>query len=543
MSVSACNSRREGTGRRGVALLLAIFALVVVGTTTMAYIGSRESTIMVSRNAQVASDSRTLAAAGLDLTKQILRSGSSGWRTNHVNGRLLGDYSLDDGTITVDLVDIEKRDAGVGSPVPDAASTEIEVTVVSTRAGSTWTSVADMSIPSVVNGQYAIFANRIMAVDGTANFIGRWPNAPMSSQNLRVNIGTQALAASWSNVDPWLGTGVYLEAGCQFESVVSGSDPADADSQKATWVYYPFAASGFVVQGAAADQVAAKRMLETESAQMISPPASPSVVLPYTNYTTAQVLNAQTVTYAQPFRIKATFLPHLFTRNFEVRNNSVVTLTTGTYEIWGSWVLRDSRIIIQGDVRIVVNPNLALTGLDWQNSSVELNANSTLEIFNGYSMDMRNCWVGSRYICTSETDLATRDGDPHKKNWFNQFTMTDCHTAVTDSPMYIEPWRIRFYPMPSFLSSFFLWDVRDSSVVGSMYLPTNPIRFLGRSEVYGRVACNHLLVYDTASFYYDHALDEVTGLTEGTPPSRGGDPEQMFPVRVERFGFDAENAR
>ena len=80
-------------------------------------------------------------------------------------------------------------------------------------------------------------------------------------------------------------------------------------------------------------------------------------------------------------------------------------------------------------------------------------------------------------------------------------------------------------------------------MIGSMFLPTNPIRMFGRSELYGRVACNHLLAYDTASFYYDHALDLVTGFTEGGAPSRGGDPDDMFPVRVLSYGFDAETAR
>jgi hypothetical protein len=107
----------------------------------------------------------------------------------------------------------------------------------------------------------------------------------------------------------------------------------------------------------------------------------------------------------------------------------------------------------------------------------------------------------------------------------------------------MEPWRVRFYPMRQFLSNFFLWDIRDSSVVGSLFLPTNPIRLFGRTQVYGRVASNHLLVYDTASFYYDHALDLVTGFTEGRAPSRGGDPDDMFPSRMLRLGFDAEAAR
>jgi hypothetical protein len=52
-----------------------------------------------------------------------------------------------------------------------------------------------------------------------------------------------------------------------------------------------------------------------------------------------------------------------------------------------------------------------------------------------------------------------------------------------------------------------------------------------------------LLIYDTASFFYDHALDLVTGFTEGRAPSRGGDPEDMFPSRIVSYGFNAEAAR
>lgn len=107
----------------------------------------------------------------------------------------------------------------------------------------------------------------------------------------------------------------------------------------------------------------------------------------------------------------------------------------------------------------------------------------------------------------------------------------------------MEPWRVRFYPMTQFLSNFFLWDIRDTTLVGSLFLPTNPIRLFGKTEVYGRVASNYLLVYDTASFYYDHALDLVTGLTEGRAPARGGDPSTMFPTRMVTYGFNAEAAR
>ena len=535
---------------RGAALMLALFAMMVVGTTTLSYVASRDTSTAIAQNAQLAADARTLAASGMDIAKGLLRSSDTSWRRNHVAGKLLSNYSLDGGTVTISLVDIVKRAnpvyAAAGNIYPDDTTTELEVTVSSTRSGATWSSVANMSIPSVVKGQYAIFANKIMLVDGTRNVIGRWPNAPMSSQKLRVNIGTQADLAFLNATFPWFGSGVWLQGGCQFESEVAGATASDPDSMKATWIYYPYSASGLIVQGAAANKVAAKRIDPADSIRMISPPASPTASAGYTSYTNNYVITGGNVT-VNPFRVKATFIPQLFTKNFEVRGGATVTLNAGTYEVWGSWVLRDSRIIINGDVRFVVNPNLALTGLDWQNSSVELNANSNLEIYNGYSMDVRGCWIGPRhqYSCYNPITRVTTayDGDPHKKQWFNQFVSNDCFVTPPSSPQYMEPWRVRFYPMTQFLSNFFLWDIRDTTLVGSLFLPTNPIRLFGRTEVYGRVASNYLLVYDTASFYYDHALDLVTGLTEGRAPARGGDPSTMFPTRMVTYGFNAEAAR
>ena len=527
---------------RGAALMLALFAMMVVGTTTLSYVASRETSSSIAANAQLAADARTLASSGMSIAKGILRSSETIWRRNHVGGVLLNNYSLDGGTVTVRLVDIVKRanPANGGNIFPDDATTEVEVTVSSTRGGATWNSVANMSIPSVVKGEYAIFANKIMIVDGSNNFIGRWPNAPMSAQKLRVNIGTQADLAFLSNVYPWFGSGVWLQGGCRFEAEVAGSTPSDPDSMKATWIYYPYSATGLIVQGAKASSVAAKRMDPLDSIRMVNPPAPPTVGGTFTSYTNNYILTGGSYSL-NSFRVRAVFLPQLFTKNFEVRGGATVTLNTGTYEVYGSWVLRDSRIIINGDVKFVINPNLALTGLDWQNSSVEINPNSTFEIYNGYSMDVRNCWVGPRkqYICNN----VAIDGDPHKKNWFAQFTSDDCYPVAPTSPQYMEPWRFRVYPMRQFLSSFFLWDIRDTSIVGSLFLPTNPIRLFGRTQVYGRVAANHLLIYDTASFFYDHALDLVTGFTEGRAPSRGGDPEDMFPSRIVSYGFNAEAAR
>ncbi|MFO0962519.1 MAG: hypothetical protein U0625_06380 [Phycisphaerales bacterium] len=533
---------RARTTRRGAALLLAVFATMVVGTTTLAYVASRDTSVGVARNAQLSADARALAGAGMDLTKNILRSSDTSWRTNHSSGTLLSNYSLDGGTITVRLADLVKRAAGNANPVPDATSTQIEVTVTSQRNGASWTSVSHQSIPSVARGQYVLFAKQVLALEGSSNFIGRWPAAPQSSQLLRLNLGTLATTSNPNNSSAWQGTGVFLRNGTSVESQVAGSIPSDPDTAKSTWAYYPYNGTSAVIGGQNASLVAAKQLSQSESVAMVAAPTAPSCSGSFTTYTSTQVLNGVTQT-VNPFRIRATFLPQLFTRNWEVRSNSTVTMNAGTYEIWGSWIMRDSRIIINGDVRIQVNPNLALTGLDWQNSSVEINANSSLEIYDGYSMTLQNCWIGPRVQCLTEPNAALRDGDPHKKLWFNQWVANQCFNTIPSHPQYIEPWRVKIYPMPQFLSSYFTWDITDSCIVGSLYLPTNPIRLYGRTRVYGRIAANAICLFGTSSVYYDHALDLVTGLTEGATPSRGGDPTTMFPLRMVSYGFDAENAR
>ena len=94
---------------RGAALMLALFAMMVVGTTTLSYVASRETSSSIAANAQLAADARTLASSGMSIAKGILRSSETIWRRNHVGGVLLNNYSLDGGTVTVRLVDIVKR--------------------------------------------------------------------------------------------------------------------------------------------------------------------------------------------------------------------------------------------------------------------------------------------------------------------------------------------------------------------------------------------------------------------------------------------------
>ena len=74
--------------RKGAAMVLAIFALLVVGTTTLAFTASRQTAFLSSRNAVNSIRVRELADSGLDIAKAILRSDTTSWRTNHSNGKL-----------------------------------------------------------------------------------------------------------------------------------------------------------------------------------------------------------------------------------------------------------------------------------------------------------------------------------------------------------------------------------------------------------------------------------------------------------------------
>jgi hypothetical protein len=125
------------------------------------------------------------------------------------------------------------------------------------------------------------------------------------------------------------------------------------------------------------------------------------------------------------------------------------------------------------------------------------------------------------------------------KAWMGRgFSTTACDSVRPDEPRYLEPWRVRIYPIRSLLSALFVWNFTDTSVIGSLFLPSSSIYVAGASQVYGRIAADSVFIDGTSRVRYDHALDDIVGLTEGRAPNRGGDPDEMFPVRPIRWGPD-----
>ncbi len=523
-------------------MLLAVFAMLVVGTATLAFTASRHTGFLASRNAVNSIRVRELADSGLDVAKALLRSDETGWRLMHANGKLLNNYALDGGTVTVSLIDIAKREAGASAAasVPDSATTEVEISVTATLDTATWTSLSHMSIPQVVKGQYAIFANKLLWLYGTNNEIGRWDNAPKSAENRRVNIGTQADFA-FANF-----SGVWIDSDVQLESEVYPVDPSDARTLKSTWVYYPYNggtnlwSSSFPINGPGRDKVAAVRMSPDESIRMVqAPQPTPTVPAP-PGITGGNTISSGTRTMT-PFRVGT---PSGSTNTNLTTDNCTLLLTPGTYEVYGSWRANNATIRIQGPVKIVVSPKWSIfnwfpSGIEWTNTTVELTTDADLEINNGYRLTMNGCWMGSYYQCVTEPDPIKAVGDPHMKLWRGAaFQETACDTSAPTEPRYLEPWRVRIYPIRSALSALFIWNLTNTSVIGSIFLPNNTVRFNGRSEMYGRIAADSVFIDGTSRFRYDHALDDITGLTEGRAPNRGGDPDEMFPIRQLTWGAD-----
>ena len=556
--IQSCVARRA---RRGTALLMAMVTLAVVGTATLAFTASRQTRLLVNRNIDASMRVRQLATSGLEVAKTILHSDTSNWRTNHDRGVLLQDFALDGGSVTVKLTDIAKRQAGASASasVPDASTTEVEIAVTATVDGSVWTSLANMSIPQVTKGQYAIFANRMLWVNGTKNEIGRWKNAPTSNEKRRINLGTMAPNTTFSG-DQQSWKGVWLDSDVVLESVALPLDPEDERSLKSTWVYYPYTAGtestrtglgSFVVSGPGASKVAINRMSSDESIRMKPSPTPKPTTPTLPNLTDGDTISSGSRTL-YPFRVGTSKGKG---NAFFTTNNCTLLFTAGTYEIYGSWKANGATIRIQGSVKIVVSPSgsstdqdisnpasAKFTGIDWSNTTLELMEGADLEIDNGYRLNMDGCWIGGYYQCVSEPNQALATGDPHMRAWMGHgFQSTACAASQPDEPQYFAPWQIRIYPIGSQQSPNCTWTVNDTSIVGSLFLPTSTIIFSGKSSGV-RPAWRPIRCISPHQSVARPCARDVSGLTEGRAPNRGGDPDSLFPVRLLRWGPDRGTA-
>ncbi len=175
--------------RRGIALMLVMIAILVVGGMATAYFSARDNSLAISTNVSSASRARIAAESGLDLAIAILETNAD-WRTNHIDGVILQDYQLSESFITITVVDKE-------TDLPPTESTmEVDITVLSTVEGRTQITQATATIiPNddefdVDYSEYAVFAQDEITISD-ASTVKNWTASPSYTQNT-VKIGTLA---------------------------------------------------------------------------------------------------------------------------------------------------------------------------------------------------------------------------------------------------------------------------------------------------------------------------------------------------------------
>lgn len=176
--------------RRGIALMLVMVAILVTGTMAVAYFGSTDNSIAIGTNIESAARARAVAESGLEVAIAILETDTE-WQTEHIDGVLLSEFHIDDGIVSISVVD-----ANTSLP-PNEETSEVEITITSTVNQVTQTTQAYATIiPNEEEydfdfSEYAIFATSSIEIDDVAS-VQLWQASPLSLQANPLRIGTLA---------------------------------------------------------------------------------------------------------------------------------------------------------------------------------------------------------------------------------------------------------------------------------------------------------------------------------------------------------------
>ncbi|MCP4593610.1 MAG: hypothetical protein GY842_22975 [bacterium] len=91
---------RSSTGRRGVALVLALIAVVIGVTLATSFLAAQSTTIGIARNVENHSKAVRVAESGLEVALAYVRANSD-WRTEQPHGTWVTDESFGEGTFTI----------------------------------------------------------------------------------------------------------------------------------------------------------------------------------------------------------------------------------------------------------------------------------------------------------------------------------------------------------------------------------------------------------------------------------------------------------
>jgi len=437
--------------RRGIAMLLVMISLAMATILATSYLASRDNSAVIGANIATATAARWASESGLEAGVAILET-ESDWRTGHTNGKLVDDYAIGGASVDLDVIDVVTGD-------PPTEDTEyVQMTATATADGLTQRAVAVAHVPQsgddgevdVDLSEFAIFAGDSIELTNDATVM-RWPNAPLSSLNRRLAMGTRAEDAF---------------------SVSIGDNAATIDTD----VFYGPNASNSLVTISNSTTVSEVKLLDN-----IPLPAAPrpGVTTPDGFATGDFVLvDDGSTTLTSGGRVD----------NFDIGQRSMLTLQGNTQLVADAdFFMRDeSKVIVDGNATIVAWDDFYLR----RGSAIELTDGSTLTVFVGDYLYLDDAYIG---------DVRA---DSTRDNTGNAGYM---------DPERVQIYSIDFWNPDSSAD----WQFNNNSVAkGDFYGPSAHLVMENTSAIYGRVAAKTILLKNDAAIFYDHELDSGDGFTD-----------------------------
>ena len=337
--------------RRGIALMLVMIAVLVVGGMSVAYFGSRDNSIAISKNVSSASRARIAAESGLDLAIAILETNAD-WRNNHVNGIILSDYQLAGSNITITVLDNET------SLPPTASTLEVDIKIASTVDGKTQITQATATIiPNedefdVDYSEYAVFAQNHISISDAAS-IQNWSASP-----------------SYSNTPLQVGTLSTQPMAVQFNTLRSTSN-VELHS-------YEYASSMLSTTAVLREQF-------KDELPFYDPPAPPSSGQKL-SLDKKDARNDDDDTFGSRHNRTSKF-----NQRSSSRFNSATVIDAGTYSVEALSLQHSNTIIIKGEVILHVEDNLSL-----QNATIILSEEASLTLHVGGRVNITSSYIGNK---------------------------------------------------------------------------------------------------------------------------------------------------
>ncbi len=463
MNDSRTNQHRLGDGdarahaNRGMAIMLVLFCIAAASIMAAAYVVSRENAPQLTSNVVSGSTARTAAATGLSMANAILECEVADWRASTVNGVLLSDVPVGDGTVTVTVSDVNG-----GLPTRDTLYVKIRAVGKHNDMVQVAEAVAyvarDQPKADPTFSEFAIFGTD--HIDITDSIVTRWEQSPKAAVGLPIWLGTNAAA----------GSNIVLTGATQLvdPQIVARSDVGSAilrDNRPTT--------ERIRIESVAGATPLPVPLPASANTAVCTPSPTPNV-----NITSGSVisndswiLSSVRVADTGVVRVNA---PSLVTR--WVQGN--VTIENG------------GRFIVDSDHDFVIDGNLTIRN----SSGICVSDGVKCRIFVGGNVTIEHGSFGVSLVRAA--------------------TITDPRDGLG---LYKPPGECKLYEKPG--STGKTWTIDTGAVVvAQLYAPNATINIAGGSCCMGSILGQSVAMSGGSVLHYDHALDQRGGYTNAYGP-------------------------